>query len=125
MNKYQKRILFNDLCARLPYGFVVRRGNEDFEFTESIEDDVIGGFGYFIESLGEKETIKPYLRPMSDMTESEEARKCAFLDDIEGGVEDSIPTYVDWLNERHFDHHGLIEKGLALVAPEGMYKSKK
>lgn len=123
MDKHQKRILFNDLCARLPYGFVVRRGSEDFEFKESIEDGVIGGFGYFIESLGKKETIKPYLRPMSAMTESEEATKCAFLDDIEGGVEDSISKYVDWLNERHFDHHGLIGKGLALEAPEGMYKN--
>lgn len=122
MDKHQKRILFNDLCARLPYGFVVRRGNEDFEFTESIEDNVIGGFGYFIESLDEKETVKPYLRPMSAMTESEEARKCAFLDDIEGGVEDSIPTYVDWLNEHHFDYRGLIGMGLALPATNEMYK---
>ena len=40
--------------------------------------------------------VKLYLRPMSSMTESEEATKCAFLDDIEGGVEDSITKYVDW-----------------------------
>ena len=29
---------------------------------------------------------------------------------------------IDWLIERHFDFRGLIEKGLALEAPEGMYK---
>ena len=28
----------------------------------------------------------------------------------------------DWLNVHHFDYRGLIEKGLALEAPEGMYK---
>jgi hypothetical protein len=28
---------------------------------------------------------------------------------------------VDWLNAHHFDYRGLIEKGLALEAPEGMY----
>lgn len=28
---------------------------------------------------------------------------------------------IDWLNAHHFDYRGLIEKGLALEAPEGMY----
>lgn len=28
---------------------------------------------------------------------------------------------IDWLNANHFDYRGLIEKGLALEAPEGMY----
>jgi hypothetical protein len=28
---------------------------------------------------------------------------------------------IDWLNERYFDYRGLIEKNLALEAPEGMY----
>ena len=31
--------------------------------------------------------------------------------------------YIDWLNAHHFDFRGLIEKGLALEAPEGMYKN--
>ena len=30
---------------------------------------------------------------------------------------------IDFLNARHFDYRGLIEKGLALEAPEGMYKN--
>ena len=29
---------------------------------------------------------------------------------------------IDWLNAHHFDYRGLIEKGLALEAPEDMYK---
>lgn len=28
---------------------------------------------------------------------------------------------VDWLNAHHFDYRGLIERGLALEAPKGMY----
>lgn len=28
---------------------------------------------------------------------------------------------INWLNARHFDYRGLIERGLALKAPEGMY----
>jgi hypothetical protein len=30
-------------------------------------------------------------------------------------------NYIDWLNAHHFDYRGLIEKGLAIEAPEGMY----
>ena len=37
-----------------------------------------------------------------------------------------LKTYwgIDWLNSHHFDYRGLIEKGLALEAPEGMYKDE-
>ena len=31
----------------------------------------------------------------------------------------------DWLNEHHFDYRGLIEKGLALEAPEWMYNKEE
>jgi hypothetical protein len=30
---------------------------------------------------------------------------------------------LDYPNARHFDYRGLIEKGLALEAPAGMYKT--
>ena len=29
---------------------------------------------------------------------------------------------IDWLNAHHFDYRGLIEKGLAIKAPEVIYK---
>lgn len=35
--------------------------------------------------------------------------------------EDEVHEYIDWLNANHFDYRGLIEKGLALEALEGMY----
>jgi hypothetical protein len=38
-------------------------------------------------------------------------------------VED-FPAVIDWLNAHHFDYRDLIEKGLALEAPEGMYKTE-
>jgi hypothetical protein len=39
---------------------------------------------------------------------------------------EEIPHYCvikvfDWLNAHHFDYRGLIERGLAIEAPEGMY----
>lgn len=80
--------------------------------------------------------FKPYFRPMSSMTKEElkELRdifNCG-LDFNEWGFDilDSdyhsfsyleICTIIDWLNAHHFDYRGLIEKGLALVAPDGIY----
>jgi hypothetical protein len=34
---------------------------------------------------------------------------------------DEISKLIDWLNAHHFDYRGLIEKGLAIEAPSGMY----
>ena len=39
--------------------------------------------------------------------------------------EDNCCRILDWLNKHHFDYRGLIEKGLAIEAPEGMYSVKK
>lgn len=62
--------------------------------------------------------IKPYLRPLSSMTEEEKEEYQAFFN--YDGVE-YPEEYIDWLNAHHFDYRGLIEKGLALEAHEGMY----
>ena len=38
--------------------------------------------------------------------------------------EEYIRKISDWLNAHHLDYRGLIEKGLALEAPEGIYKTE-
>ena len=70
--------------------------------------------------LQQKLYIKPYLRPMSSMTEEELKELNIIFDncDTEYRVEAQ-----DWLDAHHFDYRGLIEKGLALKAPEGIYKN--
>ena len=75
--------------------------------------------------------IIPYLRPMSSMTEEERKEYNKFNDFGSANLrryeyEDFIlyiPAFerIDWLNLHHFDYRGLIEKGLAIEAPEGMY----
>lgn len=73
--------------------------------------------------------LKPYLRTMSSMTEEEkeEAKEngCIIYHDTSpknrGLMVIASPKGIDWLNAHHFDYRGLIEKGLALEAPEGMY----
>ena len=42
--------------------------------------------------------------------------------EFEGGSTLFDEVGFDWLNAHHFDYRGLIPKGLALEAPEGMYK---
>ena len=81
------------------------------------------------------ENIKPYLRPMSSMTDEEKREIYNWL--VENDVDwfdfnklrldeilisfDSSWLLVNWLLEHHFDFMGLIEKGLALEAPKEMY----
>ena len=135
MTQKDKELLLKDLCARLPYGVKIYFGGIPKlltsitvkpGYTEILVEGEYGKAAYcdFISTYNNKEYLqeeiaekcKPYLRPMSSMTEEEKAE---FL---------SLPMKVysmnsfDWLNTHHFDYRGLIELGLALKAPEGMYE---
>lgn len=63
--------------------------------------------------------IKPYLRPMSSMTEEEydqlyiDSRVKEDSDDILDALANDMDA-IDWLNAHHFDYRGLIPKGLAI-----------
>ena len=62
------------------------------------------------------EYIKPYLFPLSSMTEEQ---KQDYQHITERWMYDSlysISESTDWLNAHHFDYRGLIEKSLALDA---------
>ena len=69
------------------------------------------------------DTVRPYLRPMSSMTEEEKKEYNAYHSHPDN-IGDSPWFYVDWLVDNKFDYRGLIPKGLALVAKEGMYEEK-
>lgn len=120
----EKQLLLKDICARLPYGVKVKSSRRQIVVTLSL--DIMTDF-----HLGC--TVKPYLRPLSSMTEEEKEyiknRWCyEDWDDIYDFLNhykiDAGDTYAftDWLNEHHFDYRGLIRKGLALEAPKDMYK---
>ena len=137
MTQEDKQLLLKDLCARLPYGVRVysiyppllewRDGllhgisieNKMYEF----EVEFFNRFKYH--GWSDIESIKPYLRPMSSMTEKERQSYYKLLDNLayaDGSF--YTPDIFDWLTARHFDYRGLIEKGFALEAPEGMYKTE-
>ena len=115
MTQEHKELLLKDLCARLPYGIKASYYGADEECETW--DEVDGVVFDYVE-IGQYslpiERIKPYLFPMSSMTE--EQYKEYWELEHSGNMEHlSIPA-LDWLNKNHFDYRGLIEKGLAIDA---------
>lgn len=123
MTQEDKELLLKDLCARLPYGFTIHRYSDNRDIT--FEPNELDEFAHFLEYSEGKE-FKPYLRPMSSMTEDEERKfislKCKIVTYTHGYNCILSLDELDWLNSHHFDYRGLIPKELALEAPEGMYK---
>ena len=139
MSNEEKQILIKDLCARVPYVtfvYVDWHETEELEICEGCEDDeeepnihtLISCNCYGECDLDDNlcETvynIKPYLRPISSMTEEEkEDFGVPFTSEGLVTLADTVEC-MDWLNKHCFDYRGLIEKGLALEAPEDMYKN--
>ena len=136
MTREEKQLLLKDISARLPYGVIchTEKGNG---YLCSINQTIFGTeYGininplkrdYFNDSETDEQVIKPYLRPMSSMTEEEKEWLYNNFDYVESfGVKcyDKVPEYYDWLNAHHFDYRGLIERGLAFEAPKDMYNIK-
>ena len=80
MTKEEKQLLLTDLCARLPYGVKVQHNieKEIFGDVEQIEAEGDIDLSYYDEEIEiwklcctSIDNIKPYLRPMSSMTEEE------------------------------------------------------
>lgn len=131
MNKEEKQLLLKDLCARLPYGVICYGVTKDMDEDGNYIDKVVTGTLYELHSYKccyglvglmnqcNIESIKPYLRPISNMTQEE-------IYDYNKMCNKSLDVLdiFDWLNAHHFDYRGLIEKGLALEAKEDMYKEK-
>ena len=117
MTQEEKELLLKDLCARLPYHPIVY-------VDENLPRLKLGVATRVWEYIAVDKPCKPYLRPMSSMTdeEYEEGNSLNEWTHLDDGTEVPCMNYVDWLNSHHFDYRGLIEKGLALEAPKDMYK---
>jgi len=129
MTQEEKQLLLKDLCARLPYSVICDmwfEGNEANKITEVLK---CGGLMRLMNSEFNF-IVKPYLRPISSMTEEERYTYRHMLGATLNSEGESIMfvyvedfhTVIDWLLSKYFDYRGLIEKGLALEAPEGIYK---
>ena len=138
MTQEDKELLIKDLCARLPYGVKAEYYDPDAERKnlDVIEDlynaDCINHVEVGIGQYGLKlDEVKPYLFPMSSMTEEQQNEfDRTYTNDMQvvsnnlknrldgQSYEMNLGHYrhIDWLNANHFDYRGLIEKGLALDA---------
>ena len=145
MTQEEKQLLLNDLCGRLSYGVkVCARFNTGNRYTTNVtaisaDRDYIQTRQNVLHSYtgSSVEDIRPYLRPMNSMTEEEReylSEELGFDENLENGELNDFGSYVynrvnvlplfDWLNKNMFDYRGLIPMGLALEAPEGMYKTE-
>lgn len=156
MTQEDKMLLIKDLSSRLPYSVHVQHTSG---FSGTLHDismhhkydknDNVYDIICYIDFFGDGDSItiehfKPYLFPLSSMTE-EEAKELSILygikdilsinitdEYIDFKVDDGFCSFerkiiwyneiisstetFDWLNKNHFDYRGLIEKGLAIDA---------
>ena len=138
MTQEEKLLLLKDLCGRIDTGTMVnyweptnllniryerRVGELKGIDTRLIDTALIERNGCSLEDA--IETVKPYLRPMSSLVgkELDECRAtCKYRQVGQSVLDCATPETIDYLNAHHFDYRGLIPAGLALEAPEGMYK---
>lgn len=128
MKQEEKDLLLKDLCARLPYGVKIQVYYEEIAGSGYFDEDVwtVDNDEPFHVNDRWLENIKPYLRPMSSMTE-EEFHDIIIIDNKRGIFSSRHLTLhldgevIDYLNSKMFDWRNLITMGLALEAPEGMY----
>jgi hypothetical protein len=149
MKKEDKELLLKDLCARLPYNLYVRVEEFNVPKNEAITEGFVGNYlkdnrcnDYDVDGILNEFSdgcidIKPYLRPLSSMTKEERyeiqeilGKDIEILDGFINIIESSrkrfsfleLHALFNWFNANHFDYRGLIPMGLALEAPEDMYK---
>lgn len=117
MTQENKELLLQDLCGRIPYGVKC----EVYDRIGILDE--ISSYGAAVNyNNGEDTTcriecVKPFLFPLSSMTEEQMEEYDNLRQDINDKLKDwKCAKLLDWLNKNHFDYRGLIEKGLALDA---------
>lgn len=132
MTQKDKALLLKDLCARLPYGIKFLRESWNYEWDQELSViEVLEGIdkdGYINNTkVYNVEDIKPYLFPLSSMTEKQKKEYNYWKHEVPvcryeyGDVVEEMellesPESIEYLIENHFDYRGLIEKGLAIDA---------
>ena len=132
MTQEEKDLLLQDLCARLPYGVKGRvtscdYNNRECEFVATIDGKLYDRFAVTQESWFDNVIIKPYLFPLSSMTEEQKQEYTYIVnyispDDTDNWKEGEF-IYVEQFSQlmhfyhiNHLDYMGLIPMGLAIDA---------
>ncbi len=117
MTQEDKELLLKDLCARLPYKVIVQStfyccdGTIWKHENETLTPNLLN---YPIHRY------KPYLFPLSSMTEEQKEEYCQLQQKIiynsKGVVSKDITEYINWCYKNHLDINDLIPQGLAIDA---------
>ena len=134
----KKDLLLRDLCARLPYGVKVKLGDNPniFDLEYRIKFAVMYGDSDKLEDILDIINIKPYLFPLSSLTEEQRNNICELLLDTQkkfspyGEINTKVcdnlfissvkqsNALINYCLTNHLDINGLIEEGLAIDATE-------
>ena len=120
MNQEEKDLLIEDLCARLPYEVKVQYEDGIFtiDYISAMYEEVKLNTpnNYTIDILD----IKPYLFPLSSMTDAEKEEYCQLQQRViynsKGPVNEDVTKYINWCYKKHLDINNLIPIGLAIDA---------
>ena len=120
MTQEDKELLLKDLCARLPYGVKMNHIADDEHSPKTligVAKDMIT-----LEGLGGYECVdiedyKPYLFPLSSMTE----KQSKIYHELIGGMFGTsalinFEALEEFFHKNHIDYRGLIPNGLAIDA---------
>ena len=129
MTQQEKDLLLKDLCARLPYGVKVKDTYYNYDEPSAtiwlLDLNTQKVRIYADEDWQSIEYIKPYLFPISSMTEEQkkEYKKMCKLDmeilekhPMDGSPFPALYNSQDWLDAHNFDYRGLIPMNLAIDA---------
>lgn len=130
MTQEEKSLLLQDLCGRLPYGVIVNAQYKDGEGWKTEDRKFKGlyddGQVYIDAVYTNIKNIKPYLYPISSMTEEEMFQLGRLMGSASYNMlkrnYSSLEELLKYVYKNHIDLFGLIPKGLAIEASEDMYK---
>lgn len=121
----EKELLLKDLCARLPYNVICQvefKENGKYNSKDMLLSGIFTDEAYFTTkdaSIYSNE-YKPYLFPLSSMTEEEKEEYCQLQQRViynsKGVVNEDVKNYINYCYKKHLDINNLIPMKLAIDA---------
>ena len=122
MTQEDKELIYKELCARLPYHVKCKIWIKDGTTEEGLLD-LQHNYGNVLQDAfyyNKIKDIKPYLFPLSSMTEEEKEEYCQLQQRViynsKGVINEDVTKYINWCYKKHLDINNLIPMELAIDA---------
>lgn len=125
MEENSKQLLLKDLCARLPYNVICQvefKENGKYNSKVMLLSGIFTDEAYFTTKGGSiySNEYKPYLFPLSSMTEEEKEEYCQLQQRViynsKRVINEDVTKYINWCYKKHLDINNLIPMELAIDA---------